>query len=601
MAVKDAGGTKDGSCREEEVEEMEEMEVARIQRELAALWLQDGGIWQLYAHGAEGIEALLPSWSLDDLGASPSVDGGPTVACFDAYLAKFGEMVDDIEACLSASPEVSRGDGPKALLSEVPGAYLGDPVSFMLSEEANWGFAEAFGGAGATNLQGLVDAIDELLFREALKKREELVACQKTVEDLKKAVAGLAARVQEERAEVQGTFRDLGASSGALVLRRRRVNLGRVINDLERIVDAFEAFEAIRTVLDDANATDGEIEEVMMAFRSVREDVEDMVGRIGVIDGLLSSLVERHDSRVAQLMVDEYRERVELLKVSLRAETWRHTTDVADLRSIAGGIGGTVREEDGKVDAAGRAYGVVKAMVPLADVVAYVRDCATDKAREAASMAVDALRVFNGMTRQLVLGAAAMESAGLTSISVRNLAIAREQIELASWIASNVVTEALPAEFEPGIGLCVREMDAHADEIRAKIVSVAVALLLPQIKNAATALGSKNLLATVDVTDGLIPHFKDLVDGMVRDLRIIAKVSRGSFPAQDADTLLEEICVHLVTWLRDAGGRVSSLAQVESFRRHAFHLRECFSTVHPTTSIDEVLRHFEERHRNASS
>ena len=336
---------------------MEEMEVARIQRELAALWLQDGGIWQLYAHGAEGIEALLPSWSLDDLGASPSVDGGPTVACFDAYLAKFGEMVDDIEACLSASPEVSRGDGPKALLSEVPGAYLGDPVSFMLSEEANWGFAEAFGGAGATNLQGLVDAIDELLFREALKKREELVACQKTVEDLKKAVAGLAARVQEERAEVQGTFRDLGASSGALVLRRRRVNLGRVINDLERIVDAFEAFEAIRTVLDDANATDGEIEEVMMAFRSVREGVEDMVGRIGVIDGLLSSLVERHDSRVAQLMVDEYRERVELLKVSLRAETWRHTTDVADLRSIAGGIGGTVREEDGKVDAAGRAYG----------------------------------------------------------------------------------------------------------------------------------------------------------------------------------------------------------------------------------------------------
>ena len=180
-----------------------------------------------------------------------------------------------------------------------------------------------------------------------------------------------------------------------------------------------------------------------MAFRSVREGVEDMVGRIGVIDGLLSSLVERHDSRVAQLMVDEYRERVELLNVSLRAETWRHTTDVADLRSIAGGIGGTVREEDGKVDAAGRAYGVVKAMVPLADVVAYVRDCATDKAREAASMAVDALRVFNGMTRQLVLGAAAMESAGLTSISVRNLAIAREQIELASWIASNVVTEAL--------------------------------------------------------------------------------------------------------------------------------------------------------------
>ena len=69
----------------------------------------------------------------------------------------------------------------------------------------------------------------------------------------------------------------------------------------------------------------------------------------------------------------------------------------------------------------------------------------------------------------------------MTSISVRNLAIAREQIELASWIASNVVTEALPAEFEPGIGLCVREMDAHADEIRAKIVSVAVALLLPQI------------------------------------------------------------------------------------------------------------------------
>ena len=108
------------------------MEVARIQRELAALWLQDGGIWQLYAHGAEGIEALLPSWSLDDLGASPSVDGGPTVACFDAYLAKFGEMVDDIGGLLPAEQSAGGRDdededagGGRAALGGGSGRFSG--------------------------------------------------------------------------------------------------------------------------------------------------------------------------------------------------------------------------------------------------------------------------------------------------------------------------------------------------------------------------------------------------------------------------------------------------------------------------------------------
>ena len=86
----------------------------------------------MYAHGAEGIEALLPSWSLDDLGASPYVDGGPTVACFDAYLAKFGEMVDDIRGLLPAEQSAGGRDdededagGGRAALGGGSGRFSG--------------------------------------------------------------------------------------------------------------------------------------------------------------------------------------------------------------------------------------------------------------------------------------------------------------------------------------------------------------------------------------------------------------------------------------------------------------------------------------------
>jgi predicted nucleic acid-binding Zn-ribbon protein len=590
-------GAGDGSSEDSRIK-IEGEEVARIQRELAALWLQDGQLWQNTAS-----EAFLPGWSLDELGVSPTAEDDPAIACLDAYLAKFGGKIDDINWLSVASPAASCGE-PHELLSNLPEAYLGDPSSFDLVEEANWEFALAFGGAGGTGLQALVDAIDEALFREALKKRKEFDACQSVFEDLKNAVGGLTARIRTERAEVQGIFQDLCAGSHAPVLKRRRNNLGRVINDLERINDAFEAIEDIRTVLDDENATEAETEEVMVAYRSVREQVEDMVGRIRVIDELLSSLVERHDSRVAQLILDEYRERLESLKASLSAETWRHTADIAKLQHIADIIGGTVCEDAMKVNIGGRAYGFVKSVTPLADVVAYLRELATEKARgarEAAPLALDVFRVFNDMTRQLVLGAGAIESAGMQSISVKNLAVAREQIELASYIASHLVKDALPVEFEHDIDLCVSEIDAHAEEIRAKIVSVAVALILPLIKNAATALGSQNLLTTTDEADGLIPYFKDLVDGMLRNLRIIAKVTRASFLDQDAEALLEEICAHLVTWLRDAGSRVSTLAQVENFRRHAGYLREQFSTVHVSLSIDEVLKQFEERQHDVSS
>ncbi len=130
---------------------------------------------------------------------------------------------------------------------------------------------------------------------------------------------------------------------------------------------------------------------------------------------------------------------------------------------------------------------------------------------------------------------------------------------------------------------------------------MAVALILPQIKNAATALGSQNLLKTTDEADGLIPYFKDLVDGMLRNLRIIAKVTRASFLGKDADALLEEICEHLATWLRDAGARVSTEAQIENFRRHVGYLCDRFSTVYASTSIDGVLKQFEERHRDRAT
>lgn len=583
--------------------EEEQVQIARVQRELASLWLQGAG--QLWQHASsasrvEGIESLLPSWStpelvsLEELGAIPSTD--VDASSFDRYIAKFGDKIDDVLSPGIRPLESSEND--QNLLGDLPRAYVEDPASFSLDDEANWEFATR---TGSMSLQLRVDSIDEALFREALKKRKEFDTCQKTMSNLKETISGLASQVSTQRAELKGAFRDLSDAARASVLKRRKENLGQVIRDLKRIEDTMEAIEDMQTVLNDEHASDADYVEVMNAYKSVRESVSDMEGSIHVIDELLSVLtedviVERRQTKMGELILDGYRERLGVLKASLRAEKWRHATDTSELNNIATITGGVIR--DGKIVLGGRSYGVIGSVDPLISVVVHLMEWAEQKARNVAPLAIEVFRVFNGMTSQLVLGAAAIESeAKLQSITVKHLAIAREQIELASWIALHLVKDVLitqSPEFEEEFDLCLHELDIHAGEIRSKIVSVTVGLIVPEMKNAATAMGSTNLLASVDEDDGIMPYVKDVVDRMLRNFRIVAKVTRASFLSGDADALLEEICAHLSTWLRDAGSRASSPTQVESYRRHVGYLKDQFSTVYASKTFEKVYQQLEQ-------
>jgi len=80
-----------------------------------------------------------------------------------------------------------------------------------------------------------------------------------------------------------------------------------------------------------------------------------------------------------------------------------------------------------------RAFGIVESMKPFVTAL-YDFENATLRmdtfSTDVAHRVIELFRLFNGKACQLVLGAGAMQTAGLKSISVKHLAISCEQMDL---------------------------------------------------------------------------------------------------------------------------------------------------------------------------
>jgi len=598
--------------------EDERRAIERARRELAELSYPSGDVWRLEEH----LESILPSWStapelvsLEELGAIPSLDAG---TAFDDYLAKFAAKIDDrirVPPATAAAPSTA----PSGSLDDLPASFLDDPASFSLDENWEFVFGEAKASSPAkweeraASLQSTIDFIEEDLFRRLLQKRSELRSCQGAIAKLKEEVGRLSGGVGAHRVDLRGALDGLGCRE-APALRRRRANVQVVIEYLKRMCDVAEAMADIKTVLDDPQASDSEYREVLVHYNDVSESVRDMRGRIAAVDDLLGAdgglteaiIMKKRHSKLEQLIGDAYREGMAALKAVLRREQWRYVTEVARLEALAARLeeaGVVVDVEGGKLIVDGRRYGFIGSIDALVAVLNELKlfddetdvdgGGGSDKVNiDARTLMVEALRMFNGMTSQLVLGAGAIDSAGLKSITVRTLCIACEQLQLvAAIVRQMMIRDPGPRESHEELELCVQELEIHSKDIREKIVAVAVELLVPQMKSAALALGSTVHLASLDEDDGLMAYFKDLVESMVRDFAIVAKLSRSSLCEADADTLLEDICAEISVWLRDVSARIK---HPEVYQRHVRYLHSRLAAVWASPSFDRLLAGYKE-------
>jgi len=210
----------------------------------------------------------------------------------------------------------------------------------------------------------------------------------------------------------------------------------------------------------------------------------------------------------------------------------------------------------------GRKYACVASIISLADslmdlklLVADVPALDCDIGRKS----VEICRQFNSQTCQLILGAGAIQSAGLRSITVKHLSIACQQITLVKDVANflqnfylgmgvgeNGKRLILRNEFER----CINDMRLHCDEIRNKIVSVSCDLMIPLIKDA-------SMLLTSMIMDGkykgeLVSPVTDLLDAVIRNFNIVARIAIKNLHAEDVNTMLESIWQENIVWLRDS-------------------------------------------------
>ena len=582
-----------------------ERELEQVRRDLAELaQYVVGDVWSQ--------TVVDPLWSfplpelipLEELGAISSLD---VDSGFDEYLERYGHTVDErirVPSKASLSPRASADEALRAL----PSSFLDDPALFSLAENWDFVFGESSTPAKwelrASNLQSKIDVIEEGLFQQLLRKRLEFDVCQGGIKKLKGALDALSVGISAQRGRLRA-LSGLGCRA-APGLCRRRENLQVVLELLKRISGTAEAIFHIKTVLDDPEATDADYAEVLLHYKDVSESAADMRGRIRALDDLLGTddlteaiIVEKRHAKLEQVVGDAYREGILALKATLRAEQWKYVTESEFVEALATRLDGEV-VEGGKIILCGRRYGVVRSVDPLVAVLnelMLLEDktdktkeiCESiDKARDTMALVVEALRIFNSLTSQLVLGAGAIQTAGLKTITVKTLAIACEQIELAAAIGKRVQD---PCESHEELNLCVQELEIHSKEIRRKIVAVAVELLVPAMKNATVALGSTSLLSSVDEDDGLMPYFKDLVENMLRNFALVAKIVRASLREPDVDELLEDICAEISVWIRDAGARAreTSEARLEVYRRHVCHLHSRFGTVWASPAINKLV------------
>ena len=191
------------------------------------------------------------------------------------------------------------------------------------------------------------------------------------------------------------------------------------------------------------------------------------------------------------------------LGVVLEAETWTAATPVPpEFQRVLDGVASLAEgnEADENGDASSRASGDVagsdalvfpntgERVVPVGASLALLkmlRDHVAAAARfpslapTAVHKTAELLRVFNSRTSQLVLGAGAMRTAGLRSITAKHLALATESVRLFALVAplvSAALEPFLPESRRRGLlaefDRTVADLATHARELHAKTVGI---------------------------------------------------------------------------------------------------------------------------------
>ena len=263
-------------------------------------------------------------------------------------------------------------------------------------------------------------------------------------------------------------------------------------------------------------------------------------------------------------------------------EKWKYMSNIEELESkfvdlVPEPI--EIDQENQLLVLGGRKYGIIKSFTDLVDYLLTMRtfsDILPSLSSDIGRKVVEILRQFNSQTCQLVLGAGAMQSAGLRSITVKNLAVSCQQIDMLLYITSNeqnrYVHESsssnalvLGKEF----GRCMDDMKLHCHEIRSKIVQVTCDLMIPLIKDASILLSSA--IRNGKYEGVLLPAFADLVDAMVRNFLIVAKVISETLCESDVISMIESIWEEIIVWIRD-GAMSFDPEQKEAVKCYVQHL-----------------------------
>jgi hypothetical protein len=595
-------------------------DIQRIQRELAGLWIQNGALQiSLWDSDPSEVDWEVPEIpSLEDLGVVPKIN---VETAFADYLEKFGEIaIESPSKTLLDLPVKSSLRGQEALRI-LPESFCSDPSAFCLTE--NWDFlfehtSSSLWEQRAHYLHGLKECIEDDLFQHALNARETFRGCLGGLMYLRDHVSKLANQIKTHRACLARESNCFVDYCSAVLLKRKKRNLEEVLGTLSQISEIDEAVQDMETLLNDPDATDLIYRDVLIAFQDVQSKVREMNGRYLILEALVldqfgETIVQKRRSRIEQVLNETYEYDREMLRTSMRHEKWGYVVDDSRLSTIAEKLGdltnmgsSEIHTTEGRIRYHSREYGIVGSLEPLLVTMLHLKHNSLDStalAVSAANFALEGFRVFNSMTSQLILGAGAIHSAGLKSITVKHLAIAYEQICLVSIVASTIgriLVSGIDGDENPGqieflteeFELCVKEMEIHTVEIKVKLTRVACDLMIPLMKDASMALSAAADDSRRFSDDGLLPFFKELIGQLCQKYSTFANLIRGSLGDKEVDEVLESICEDLVTWLRD-GSRFFRKDTYHVYMTHVRYCEESFRSIYSSDFFNSLLSDIE--------
>lgn len=95
----------------------------------------------------------------------------------------------------------------------------------------------------------------------------------------------------------------------------------------------------------------------------------------------------------------------------------------------------------------------------------------------------DLLRTFNSRCCQLVLGAGALRTAGLKTITSTNLALTSRSLQLVLWMMGRVRVHFTPMDSLPGFDGVERDIGHHIQQLETKVLSIMNTLLGEQLND----------------------------------------------------------------------------------------------------------------------